>query len=221
MLPDARDLTDDEKAGVSDLSAFLLKLLDCLSRLPPADQSASQEQKDEIRRVAEKVKEMAEDGRIDRYTKDDGSTATTDGDGIHLNESERGLVLRRYRLDDCREGDFASLWFLLDTLAHELYHYDNHTGLFGSLKKVVQFFLFLPANIALLLSGGRLFTLGKPRSLSGHEFLAYTYAYLFVQRLRAILSDVCAALPDCMPCCERHKAQIEAALYRQEYFLRD
>src|SRR5687767_4746337 len=91
---------------------FVLKLLECLQRVPADKNTIKPSDADAIRRMVEELKRMAAHGRIDWQRADDAIAAETDGNGIHLNPSFGGDYRNDYQLpgdyhlDDCREGVF-------------------------------------------------------------------------------------------------------------------
>lgn len=223
-MSDRQPLSSQQADSVRAAIRLLRKIHDCASRIPASQRSGAwnDDQLKEVDRVATALDGLLGEGKIDSSEEPTNVEAKADGEGIHINRKFDGnwegayRLEKDWRLDDCREGDFDSPWELLGVLAHELYHYEHHTGFWGSLLKLIEVAVALPADLFLRVAGKQL-GLGTPSSLLGHENFAYMYAKYLLLSLKYMLSDICRDAPHCVPCCEGHIRAIQTPIDKQEY----
>lgn len=214
-------LSPQDRQSIDAALDFVLSLLDCLQRVPSAENTIERRRVDAIRSMVDELRQMAADGRIDFQPRSAGITAATDRHGIHLNSDFGGDYRNAYqlpgdyRLDDCAEGYFSSLWYLLEILFHELHHYRWHSGILGGLFKASLVFAYSVSTIVTfpfrLIGRG-----GAQRKYIGHEHESYLAAYRALMTLEHALILICHHVPDCLPCCEEHLAAARQASARQD-----
>jgi hypothetical protein len=200
-------LTPTQKTSIGKVLDFLTKLLDCYEKNRPSS-SSLQDQLKRMRDDVHDLRGLLDEGKIDIERHGDlGRKAKADGDGIHLNDRSSFEMPDDFHLEDCSEGYFGSLWQLIETLLHELYHYRHHTGLWGGVKKLPDFIF---GGLALMLESA----LGDgQRTWLWHEKQAYRYSFSQLGFLRLALAIGCN---DCIPCCEQHGREEEQAARRQD-----
>src|ERR671934_570892 len=80
-------LSQQERQSVDQALDFVLRLLDCLDRVPQDKNTLQTGQADVIRKTTRALKKMLADGKIDWRDGDEANEAETDRNGIHLNRS--------------------------------------------------------------------------------------------------------------------------------------
>jgi hypothetical protein len=201
-------LSAEQKTSIEKVLDFLKRLLDCYDDHKPAG-SGLTDQEAEMRKDLSDLRDLLTNGKIDieRHT-DAGRKARTDGDGIHLNDRSTYQMPADYLLNDCQEGFFGSLWQLIETLIHELYHYRHHTGFVSNATKIVDTIF---GGLALITESA----LGETqRTWLWHEKKAYRYAYSKLGFLRVALIIACDN--HCFECCDRLQTEVDEAIKRQD-----
>ena len=217
--------TKPQKKTVDDALGFLEKLIDCYKKLPKDKQTVPSERAKEIERIVKELKKLNAAGKIDFESKKYTVVASTDRNGIHLNDKfgnnyENDYKLHAdYNLDDCKKGKFKDLWRLLEILIHENYHYEHHSGAWGSLKKVALVTIY--GTVGNALEGiGSLFS-SKPRLVRkhvGHEHETYGYCHHLLFWINSMISSVWidqSVSDPCIPCAYEHIKESQKASARQ------
>lgn len=216
-------LSKQEKKAIENALDFIQKIIDCYNAIAKKNQSIKQKEVGDIKKIKDSLKKLNKEGKIDWKTKRFTVTASTDSKGIHLNDKWGNNYKNDYdlpadyKLDDCKKGKFYYLWRITEILIHEYYHYDNHTGFFGSLNKVWQ---VTAMGVGGFMVEGVSSILGKRSKLRrkyvGHEHKTYSHTNFILGRLGFMLTDIFMHNADCLPCVYEHIKQANSATKRQE-----
>ncbi|MBM3945439.1 MAG: hypothetical protein FJ317_08150 [SAR202 cluster bacterium] len=218
--------TTQQRSTVDAALAFLERLIDCYNNLPAADKTIPDDRVQEIQRVVDSLQDMNANGRIDFQSAGYAVLAYADRNGIHLN-SNFGNDYRNdytlpddYNLDDCDNARFYDLWRLIEILFHEHFHYERHSGVAGSFRKLGIVLSY--ATVGNALEGlSSLFT-SRPRlrrRYSGHEHQAYGYCQHMLFWLGSMLTAVWLdqdVRDPCIPCPYEHIQRARSASERQD-----
>ena len=217
------DLTTEQRSTVDSALAFLESLIECYQSLPADARNIPDEQVEEIERVVEALQTLNTNGGIDfgseRYT----ILASADSGGIHLNENWGNDYTNDYELpddynlDNCDNGHFGDLWRLIEILLHENYHYERHSGVGGSFRKLGIVLMY--GTVGNVIEGlTNLLTDGPhlDRRYIGHEHHAYSYAHHLLFWFDSMLGAIWLSDDPCTPCPYEHMQRARSASERQD-----
>ncbi len=215
-------LTDTEKESIDHALDFLLEILQCLDTVPDDKKTSRPEDIRAVQDTVDQLRDMNANGQIDWESAGTGTVASTDWNGIHLNpdfgndSSNDYQLTDDFQLDNCEEGYFYSLWRIIEILVHELYHYNNHVGPWGSTKKVFICASYLLGNTLDFIAQT---PLERTNSL-GHEHQTYFYTNHWLFNIDSMLFAICHwGDPDCIHCCDQLRGPLRGAMERQEAYV--
>ncbi len=203
----SKPLTPLQKKQINDALDMVSKILDCFDKLVQAGTAKSNPEAANLRSNLNVLRSMMFSGRIDVDSKSsDAIIAWADGDGIHFNDQSPAFPLG----PNAKLMPISSAWLIIQTLIHEKYHILYHTGIGGSIRKVLEILGYFGGLFILKIGGIH------EGPLMGHEYKAYWHAYRMLSVLDRALFWVCLKSPDCISDCEEHKRQVENAMDMQK-----